>query len=32
MRGWFRDDPRYFAYALLGPRYCPVAYYSDQNF
>ena len=26
------DDPQYSAYALLGPRYCPVAYYSDRNF
>ena len=26
------DDPRYSAYALLGPHYCPVAYRSVANF
>ena len=26
------DDPQYSAYALLGPRYCPLSYYSDKNF
>jgi len=26
------DDPQYSAYALLGPRYCPHAYYSTQYF
>jgi len=26
------DDPQYSAYALLGPRYCPLAYFSDKNF
>ena len=26
------DDPRYSAYAVLGPRYCPLAYYSCDNF
>ena len=24
------DDPRYSAYAVLGPRYCPNAYYSTK--
>ena len=27
-----RDDPRYCAYALLGPRFCPASYYSNNNF
>ena len=26
------DDPRYSAYALLGPHYCPISYYSTTNF
>ena len=26
-----RDDPRYSAYAVLGPRYCPHAYYSTKH-
>ena len=26
------DDPRYNAYALLGPHYCPVSYYSVEHF
>ena len=26
------DDPRYSAYAVLGPRYCPLAYHSCENF
>ena len=26
------DDPRYSAYAVLGPRYCPIAFYSTKNF
>ena len=26
------DDPRYSAYALLGPHYCPISYYSTKNF
>ena len=26
------DDPRYNAYALLGPHYCPVSYYSVKSF
>ena len=26
------NDPQYSAYALLGPRYCPVSYYSTQEF
>jgi len=26
------DDPRYSAYALLGPQYCPIAYFSTKNF
>ena len=26
------DNPQYSAYALLGPRYCPIAYYSVNNF
>ena len=26
------DDPQYSAYALLGPRYCPYAYYSSDGF
>eukprot|EP00092_Neocalanus_flemingeri_P026661 GFUD01028904.1.p1 GENE.GFUD01028904.1~~GFUD01028904.1.p1 ORF type:complete len:388 (-),score=75.77 GFUD01028904.1:90-1253(-) len=26
------DDPQYSSYALLGPRLCPVAYYSSRNF
>ena len=26
------DDPQYNAYALLGPRYCPNAYYSTTEF
>ena len=26
------DDPQYSAYALLGPRYCPYAYYSSTGF
>ena len=26
------DDPQYSAYALLGPRYCPLAYYSTEQF
>ena len=31
--GWqLPDDPQYSAYALLGPRYCPLAYYSVQYF
>ena len=25
-------DPRHSAYAVLGPRYCPRAYHSDNNF
>ena len=26
------DDPQYSTYALLGPRYCPLAYYSMEQF
>ena len=26
------DDPQFSAYALLGPRLCPLAYYSSRNF
>ena len=26
------DDPRYCAYALLGPAFCPLAYYSTREF
>ena len=26
------DDPQYSAYALLGPRYCPLSYYSTEHF
>ena len=26
------DDPRYNAYALLGPRYCPTSYNSVKSF
>ena len=26
------DDPQYSVYALLGPRYCPLAYYSVKYF
>ena len=26
------NDPRYSAYAVLGPYYCPLAYYSCENF
>jgi len=26
------DDPRYSAYAVLGPRYCPFSYYSSHEF
>merc|ERR1719318_1696896 len=26
------DNPQHNAYALLGPRYCPTSYYSDNNF
>ena len=26
------DDPQHFLYALLGPRYCPVSYYSKKYF
>ena len=26
------DDPRYNAYAVLGPHCCPVSYYSVENF
>ena len=26
------NDPRYSAYALLGPQYCPVAFYSTKSF
>ena len=26
------DNPQYSAYALLGPRYCPLAYYSNSSF
>ena len=26
------DDPQYSAYAVLGPHYCPISYYSDINF
>ena len=26
------DDPSHFLYALLGPRYCPVSYYSTKQF
>ena len=31
--GWqLPDDPQYSAYALLAPRYCPLAYYSVKYF
>ena len=31
--GWqLPDDPQYSAYALLAPRYCPLAYYSVKHF
>ena len=26
------DDPQYSAYALLGPRYCPLSFYSVTHF
>ena len=26
------DDPGYSVYALLGPRYCPLSYYSVKYF
>ena len=26
------DHPQFSAYALLGPRYCPLSYYSTNNF
>jgi len=26
------DDPQYSAYAVIGPHYCPLSYFSDQNF
>ena len=26
------DDPQFSAYALLGPRLCPLAYHSSRNF
>jgi len=26
------DDPEHFLYALLGPRYCPLSYYSTRYF
>ena len=26
------DDPQYSVYALLGPRYCPLSYYSVKYF
>ena len=26
------DDPRYSAYALLGPHYCPLSYHSTKFF
>jgi len=26
------DDPRYSAYAVVGPKYCPISYYSVPDF